>query len=213
MTITKTSILSTLFIFAFVSLVWSDPDKSMNNAANRVTTMKMNENKGVLQKKKKPAPMPAKSTKKQKSKSPSALRCPEDGAAMTSTRRDVDFLKGVEEKRKSRWIDVEQIPYSPEFFRSTRDNDFSRSWEAPATKSSNTDFSQSISKPYPAGSQYFEGERKLETLRHLESKKEEILREIFMGLRFSFAPAGRHLVFEMNVTPSSEKAPGLIISF
>jgi len=213
MTIAKVSILLTLFIFAIATLAWSDPDKSMNDAANRATTMKMDENKGLIQKKKKPTPKPVKSTKKRNSKSQSARCCPEDGAAIGSIKRDVDFLKAVEEKRKARWIDLDQILYSPEFLRSTRNNDFLSSREVPAAKSSNTDFSHSTPKPFPAGSKYFERGTKLETLRHLESKKEEILREIFMGLRFSFTPTSRHVVLEMNVSPSSERGPGLIIPF
>lgn len=213
MTVAKVSILLTLFIFAMITHAWNDLDKSMTYAANRVTTMKMEENKGVIQKKKKPAPKPVKSIKKRNNKSQAALRCPDDGAAMGSIKRDVDFLKAVEEKRKVRLIDLDQIIYSPESFLSSCNNEFPSSREAPGAKSSNTDFSQSISKPFPAGSKYFEGGTKLETFRHLESRKEELLREIFMGLRFSFTPTSRHIVLEMNVTPSSEKGPGLIIPF
>jgi hypothetical protein len=185
----------------------------MNDGANRITTMKMDENRAVVQKKKKPVPKRAKSIKERNSKSQSAPCCPHDGATIAGTKRDrdVDFLKAIEEKRKARWIDLDQILYSPEFLRGTCYQDFLSL--APTTKSSNTDFSQSISKPYPVGSKYFEGGRKLETLRHLESRREEILREIFMGLRFSFTPASRQMVFEMNVTPSSEKGPGFIIPF
>jgi len=213
MTVTKVSILLTLFIFATVTHARSDPDKSTTYAANRVMTMKMEENKGVIQKKKKPAPKPLKSIKKRNNKSQAALCCPDDGAAMGSVKRDVDFLKAVEEKRKIRLIDLDQIIYSPEFLPSTSYSDFLSPREAPTAKSSNTDFSRSISKPFPAGSKYFEGGTKLETFRHLDSKKEEILREIFMGLRFSFTPTSRNMVLEMNVTPSSEKGPGLIIPF
>jgi len=213
MTVMNVSILLILFIFAIVTHAWSDPDKSMNAAANRVTTMKMDENKGVVQKKKKPAQKQGRSIKKGNSKSQPALRCPDDGASIASIKRDVDFLKAVEEKRKVRWIDLDQILHSPESLRSTCNNNFLTSREAPAIKSSNTDFNQSLSKPFPAGSKYFEGGTKLETLRHLESKKEEILREIFMGLRFSFTPTSRHVILEMNVSPSYERGPGLIIPF
>jgi len=213
MTVMNVSILLILFIFAIVTHAWSSPDKSMNAAANRVTTMKMDENKGVVQKKKKPTPKPVQSTRKKNNKSQPVLRCPDDGASIVSIKRDVDFLKAVEEKRKVRWIDLEQILHSPESLRSACNNNFLTSREAPAIKSSNTDFTQSLSKPFPAGCKYFEGGTKLETLRHLESKKEEILREIFMGLRFSFTPTSRHMVLEMSVSPSYERGPGLIIPF
>jgi hypothetical protein len=211
MPVMNVSILLTLFIFAIVTHAWSDPDKSMNAAANRVTTMKMDENKGVVQKKKKPAQNPGRSIKKGNSKSQPALRCPDDGTDIASTKRDVDFLKAVEAKRRARWIDLDHISYSPEFLRGTRNHDIFTSREAP--KSSDTDFSQSFTKPFPVGNKYFEGGTKLETLRHLDSKKEEILRQIFMGLRFSFTPTSRHVVLEMNVIPSYERGPGLVIPF
>ena len=213
MTIVNVPILLILFIFAIVTHAWSDPDKSMDVAKNRVTTMKMDENKGVAQKEWKPAQMSPRSIRKEKSKSQSALRCPEDGATIASTKSDVDFLKAVVEKRRTRWIDLDQILNSPEFLRTTCNNNFFVSREAPTTLSLNADSKQPISKPFLAGSKYFEGGAKLETLKHLETKKEEILREIFMGLRFSFTPTTRHVVLEMNVIPSYETGPGLIIPF
>ena len=213
MTVPNVSIMLILFIFAIAPHAWSDPDKSMNAGANRITTRKVPENKGIVQKKRKAALKPAPSIKKGNSKSQSALPCPGDKAALVSTGSDVDFLKAVEEKRTVRWIDLDQILSSPEFLRSTRNNHFFGSREAPATKSSNTDFDQSISKPIPADSKYLGGRTTLEALKHLESKKEEILREIFMGLRFSFTPISRHVVLEMNVSPSYERGPGLIIPF
>ena len=213
MTIVNVPILLILFIFAIVTHAWSDPDKSMNVAKNRLTTVKMDENKGVLQKKRKPAQMSPRSIRKENSKSHSVLPCPEDGATIASTQSDVDFLKAVVEKRRTRWIDLNQILNSPEFLRTTRNNNFFGSRDALTIIALNADSNQPISKPSPAGSKYFEGETKLETLKHLETKKEEILREIFMGLRFSFTPTSRHVVLEMNVIPSYERGPGLIIPF
>ena len=212
---TKISILSTLFIFAMVTHAWSDPDKSVKNEGNRITAMKLDENRSAVQKRKNPALKPAKSIKKgnSESQSPSALRRAEEEAGIRGTKREVDFLKVVEEKRKARWIHLDQVLYSPEFPRVVCNNDFLNSRGVPAAKSSNADISQSTSKPFPAVSNYFEGGTKLETLRHLESRKEEILREIFMGLRFSFTPTSRHVILELNVTPSSEKGSGLIIPF
>jgi hypothetical protein len=48
MTIVNVPILLILFIFAIVTHAWIDPDKSMNTAANGITTMKMNENRHVV---------------------------------------------------------------------------------------------------------------------------------------------------------------------
>jgi len=206
------SILLILFIFAIATQAWSDPDKSMNNAANRVRPMKLEENEDVVQKKKIPVQKSVKLKKKVSSKPQSAC-CPDDGAVTTNTKRDVFFLKAVEEKRKARWVHVDQILYSPEFLWSIFKNDFSTFREPATTKSSDTDFNHPNPKPFPAGNKYFEGGTKSETLRHLESKKEEILKEIFMGLRFSFIPASRHVILELNVSPSYESGTGLIIPF
>ena len=52
MTIIKVSNLLILSNFAIVTHAWSNPDKSVNDAANRATAMKMDENKGLVQKKK-----------------------------------------------------------------------------------------------------------------------------------------------------------------
>ncbi len=48
MTLVNVPILLILFIFAIVTHVRSDPDKSMNAGANGVTTMKMDENRHVV---------------------------------------------------------------------------------------------------------------------------------------------------------------------
>jgi len=53
MTIIKVSNLLILSNFAIVTHAWSGPDKSVNDAANRATAMKMDENKGLVQKKRK----------------------------------------------------------------------------------------------------------------------------------------------------------------
>ena len=213
MTIVNVPILLILFIFAIVTQAWSEPDKSMNVTKNRATAMKMDENKGVVQKKRKPTLMSPRSIRKDNSKSHSALRCPEDGVTIASMKSNVDFLKAVVEKRRNRWIDFDQILNSPEFLRTTCNHNFFGSREAPMIKALNVDSNQPISKPFPPGSNYFEGGTRLETLKHLETKKEEILREIFMGLRFSFTPISRHVVLEMNVIPSYERGSGLIIPF
>jgi hypothetical protein len=203
------SILSTLFIFAIVVDVWSNPGKSVNEAANQVKAVKITENKSAAQKKKKPAVTLANPIRKGPSKSSSVLERMEERA---DTKGGVDFLKAVEEMRKGRWIHFDQVIYSPEFPRSACMIDFLSSREASSIKSPRMDFSQSISNLFPAGNNDSEGGAKLKILRHLESRKDE-MREIFMGLRFSFTPTSRHVVFEMNLPPSSEKGTGLIIPF
>jgi hypothetical protein len=79
-------------------------------------------------------------------------------------------------------------------------------------KSSNPDVRQPNFGPYRPGNNYFEEKRILETFKHLQFKREELSKEIFMGFRFSFNPVSGHVFLEMNAIPS-EKGPGLIIPF
>ncbi len=205
MTAKQISILLFLSIFATTTYAWSAPDKLMNNAANGGTAMKIHENKGALQKKWKPASKPIKSSKKRNTKSQLALSRPDDRPITGGVKKDVDFLKAVEEKKRTRWIALDQSSSPSEFLPRNLHCEVLSSREALPSESS--------LKPFPGVSQYFEGGTKLETLRRLESRKEEVLREIFMGLRFSFPPVSRHVVLEMNVAPHSEKAYGVFIPF
>ena len=59
----KIVILSLPFIFGIIAQAWADSVKSINDAANQETIMKMDENKGVIQKKKGPAKRPIRSSK------------------------------------------------------------------------------------------------------------------------------------------------------
>ncbi len=201
----KISILSVLFIFAIAGHAWSGPDKSMKNAANSVTTVKINKNKGLLQKKVKPASKPVKSPKKSNTKPQSAPCCPDVEPIPEIAKKDVDFLKAIQERKETRWIGLYPTIYSSEFLPAGLTPAVFISREVPAGKTS--------SKPFPVGSRYFEGGMKLETLRRLESRKEELLREIFMGLRFSFTPASRQMVLQMNVATPSEEVPSLTVPF
>ncbi len=205
MTVKRISILLILSIFATTTYVWGAPEKLMNIAANGETAMKMHENKGVLQKKGEPGSKPVKSSEKRNTRSRSALSRQDDRPITGGIKKDVDFLKAVEEKKGTRWIALDQSISSSEFLPANLRYEVLSSRESPASESS--------SKPFPGVRQYFEAGMKLETLRRLESRKEEVLREIFMGLRFSFPPVTRHVVLEMNVAPHSEKAHGLFIPF
>ncbi len=205
MTVKRISILLILSIFAITTYAWGAPEKSVNNAANGGTAMKMHDNKGVLEKKGKPASEPIKSSKKRNTRSQSARPRQDDRPITGGIRKDVDFLKAVEEKKGTKWIALDPSISSSELLPRNVHCEVLSLRESLAGESS--------SKPFPGVSQYFEAGTKLQTLRLLESRKEEVLKEIFMGLRFSFPPVSRHVVLEMNVAPHSEKAHGLIIPF
>ncbi len=210
----RISILSFLFIFAVAPCARGDSDKSINDGTHRISTMKMNGNRGTVQKKKSPKLSPAKPLKKGSSKSGSALGALEEKSVAAAIQRDMDFLKRVEEKKKSEWIHPDHILESPEFSQAISAQEFFNGRGVRVIPFPNTGFDDPIPKSVLTGGKYLGAATKLEALKHLESRKEELLREIFMGLRFSFIPTGRHMVLEMNVnTPFSENGPGLMIPF
>lgn len=156
----------------------------------------MDENKAVMQEKTEPANESAEWFKKSQAKL-----------------RNVNFLRTLEEKKRSQWVESpDKLIYSRQFLENAWRNRFLSSREARETKSSTPDSGQSILKPYQDANGYFEEGKILTTLKLLQSK-EETLKEIFMGFRFSLDLTNGHVLLEMNVTPSSEKKSGLTIRF
>jgi hypothetical protein len=196
MVLRRVSILLTLFIFGMIVHAWCDSVKSINGAAIQLTAVKMDENKAVLQKKTEPARESAERFKKSQAKP-----------------RDVNFLRSLEEKKRWQWVESsDNIFSSREFLENVWRNKFFSPPQRRETKSSSSDSGQSILKPYPDEDGYPE-EGKIWTALKLHQSREEILKEIFMGFRFSFDLTHGHVLLEMNVTPSSEKRSGLTIRF
>ena len=196
MVLRKVAILLTLFIFGMIARAWCDPVKSVNGAAIQLTTMKIDKNRALMQKKKEPVNGSAEWSKKSQARL-----------------RDVDFLRTLEERRRPQWLELsDKVIYSREFSENTWRDRFFSPRQAKENKSSNSDSGQSLFKPSPDGNGYFEEERILTTLK-LRQWREEILKEIFMGFHFSFDLTNGHVFLEMNVTPSSEKRSGFIIRF
>jgi len=196
MVLRRVSILLTLFIFGMIIHAWCDPVKSINGAAIQLTAVKMDENKAALQKKTEPAKESAEWFKKSQAKP-----------------RDVNFLRTLEEKKRWQWVEPSDYIFcSRKFLENVWRNKFLSPPQRRETKSSISDSGQSILKPYPDEDGYSE-EGKILTALKLHQSKEEILKEIFMGFRFSFDLTHGHVLLEMNVTPSSDKRSGLTIRF
>lgn len=196
MVLRKVAVLLTLFIFGMIVRAWCDPVKSINVAAIQLTTMKMDENKAVMQE-----------------KTGFAKRSTEWSKKSQANFRDINLLRTPEEKKRWQWVESpDKLIYSREFLENAWKNRFFSSREVRETKSSTPDSGQSILKPYQDANGYFEEGRILTPLKLLRSK-EETLKEIFMGFRFSFDLTNGHVLLEMNVTPSSEKKSGLTIRF
>jgi hypothetical protein len=196
MVLKKVAILLTLFIFGMIARAWCDPVKSINGAAVQLTTMKIDENRAVLQKKKEPVNGSAEWSKKSQARL-----------------RDVNFLRTLEEKKKSQWVESsDKVIYSREFSENVWRNRLSGSIHARETKTSGSDPGQPALKPYPDGNGSFEEGKILTTLRLLQSR-EETFKEIFMGFRFSFDLTNGHVLLEMNVSSSTEKGSGFMIRF
>jgi hypothetical protein len=213
MIIEKISILSTIVIFVMVIQVEADDVKSVKYTANRETIIKMDKNKGFLQKRIELAKTPVKSSKKLIAGFQSAI-LHDCEATLDSTKLGVNFPKTLEEEKKLQLIDfLHKAIYSYEFFQDAWKDRSLSSRKINESKSSNSDFGQPILKPYPIGDKYFEEGNMLSTFRLLQSKREETFKEIFMGFRLSFDPKSTHMLVEINISPSSEKGPGVIIPF
>jgi hypothetical protein len=196
MALKKVAILLTLFIFGSIAWAWGDPVKSSYDAVNQLTTMKMDENNVVIQKKTEPARKPAESLKNSQVKF-----------------RDVNFLRTLKEMKRSQWVEsLNRVIYSCEVSEDAWRNNFFSPRQVRETKSSSSDSGHSILTPHPDGNGYFGEGRVLTTLRLLQSK-EETFKEIFMGFLFSFDLANGHMLLEINVASSSEKSSGFIIRF
>jgi len=214
MIIKKASILLTLSIFGISTQVWSNPVKSINGAANRVTIMKMDENKAPSQKKTRSAKEPVKKAKEQKGGLGSDISYSDYGAMMGTTKSYVNFLKILEERRRLQLTDsLDNVIYSNEFSRNAWRNKLLSFQEVNETKPSTSDFGQSSLRSHPDENKYFEEWRILTTFKLIEFRREEIFKEIFMGFRFSFTPMRGHMFLEMNAIPSSEKEPRILIPF
>jgi len=210
----KNVVLSLLFTLGVITQIWADPIKSINNAANQETTMKMNKNEIAIEEKTRPAKNPNASLKKHKAKFQSSTSYIDDGAIMSSKKYGVNFLEIVKEREKPLLIEpLDRGIYSFKFSHDAGREKFSNFQEVTKTNYSNSDFGQFILRPYQNGNKYLEEGNTLATLKLLQSKKEEIFKEIFLGFHFSFNPMSGHNFLEMNVTPSFEKGPGIIIPF
>ena len=215
MVIKKVSILFSLFIFGFATHAWPDSVKSVNNAANQLTIMKMDENRGVIQKKKGPTKEPIRSLKNRSIRFyKEGISYSDYGAIMGDIRPDVNFVKTLEENKKRPLPGaLDKAIHFHGFSQESLKDKLSMPREIPETKSSNSEIGQSHFKPYPNGNRYFEEDRGLATLKLLQPKREEPFSEIFMGFRFSFTPLSGHMFLDLNVTPSPETRTGIIIPF
>jgi hypothetical protein len=212
MGIRKISILLPLFIFGITTQVWADSVKSLNNHVNQETIMKMEENKGALQKKKSRAKETVKSSKKSQVTSQFGIQQTDDGFMMSRSKLDINFLKAVKAKKSLMTDFLDKVIFSYDFAQKGWRNHFPSFMEVAEAKSSDPDVSQSVLRSYPTGSRHFEEEKILDTFKLLQFKRKDISKEIFMGFRFSFNPVRGHVFLEMNAIPS-EKGPGLIIPF
>ena len=206
----------TFFIFVIVRPARAGDVKSTENTLNQETTIEVDENRFVLQKSMAPARPPVNSFKKLVARSqPTDSYSPTDyGAIMGAAILRVNFLRTMEETKKLRPTDsLHKVICSYEFSHDAWKDRVLSPREINETDSSNV--SQPILRLYqnPNGDHYVEEGKVRSTLKLLQLKREEILNEIFMGLRFSFGAKSKSMLVEMNISPSPEKGPGLTIGF
>jgi hypothetical protein len=186
----------------------------MNNTPNQIKTMKMEENSVNVQKKTGSGKESLKMTEKRRAGFRPVIPYSYDGPIAVSPGPDANFLISLEQKKRSRWVDsLDQVISTYEFFQNDWRGKFLNFQKGSDIKSSHQDFDLSTLRPSPNRNTHFEEDGILTTLKLLQSKREEIFKEIFMGFRFSFNPLSGHMFLEMNVAPSSEKGPGIMVPF
>jgi hypothetical protein len=206
------SILLTFFIFVMAIQVEANDVKSVKYATSRDMIIKMDKNTGIIQKRIEPVRDPARSTKQPKAGLQSVGLFDYAGI-LDSPKLGVNFLKALEGTKKLRLTDsLHKVIYSYQFFQDVWKDRLLSSLDINGTKSSYSGSGQSISNRYPNADNYV-GEAKPPPFKFLQSKREETFKEIFMGFRLSFDPKSTHMLVEMNISPSYEKGPGVIIPF
>jgi hypothetical protein len=203
-----------LFIFGIIGLARADSNRSANYAVHREKPVKMDKNGGAVQKKESSAGAPIKTSKKYGPgfHSPGKYK----DAWWTIGDGKLNFLKMEKEKIRypfgDRWHSV-IFPYT--FFQNTRVDQFF-SLQDITRKKIPSESPPPISRLLSVENKYYGGEgwmayKLLES--NLEPKRWELLKEIFVGLNFSFDMKNRHLFFEMNAAPDVEKKSGVTIPF
>lgn len=179
-----------------ISRAWCDPVKSNSDAVVQLTSMKMDENKAAMLKKTEPATGSLEWLKRSQARP-----------------RYMNFLRTLEERKRSQPVEsLNKVSYSPEFSGNPWRNEFSKPLYATETKSSSSDSGKSTVKAYPDENGSMERSNTFRKLKLLQSR-EETFKEIFMGICFSFDLTNRHVILEMNVTPSTDKGSGFLIRF
>ncbi len=212
------SIFVTFCIFVTAGPAAAGDVKSMKDTHNQETTIKVDENRIIFQKSKAPAGQPVRSFKKLNAglQPTHSYSTTDYGAIMGTAILRVNFLQIMEETKKLRLTDsLHKVIYSYALFHDPWKDRLLSPGEINETDSSNSNSSQSILRLYqnPNGDKYFEEGKIRSTLKLLQSKREEIFNEIFMGLRLSFGLKSKPMLVEMNISPFPEKGPGLIIAF
>jgi hypothetical protein len=219
MTVKIISILLTFFIFVIVNQAGADDVKSKKNTANQDTTIKMDDNRVSVQKRMEPAKESATSLKKLKAGFQSTISYPATNHGTITgsrTKLRVNFLKVLEEKKKLHLSDsLHRVISSYEFFQHPWRDTLLSSRETNETNSPDSNFGHAAPNRYlnPDGEKYFEEGKIQSTLKLLQSKREEIFNEIFLGFRFSFGAKNTHMLPEVKISPSFEKGAGFIIAF
>lgn len=213
------SILLTFFIFVIVNQAGANDVKSTKNTANQDTIIKMDGNRAGLQKKMEPAEEPATSLKKLKPGFQSAIAysVANHGPITGSrTKLRVNFLRVLEQKKRLHLSDsLHKVIYSYEFFQDPRRDRSLRFRATDDTHSPDSTFDRTAPNRVldPYGEKYFEDGKIQSTLKLLQSKREEIFNEIFVGFRFSFGAKNTHTPPEMRISPSFGKGAGFTIAF
>ena len=212
MIIRNVAILLFLFIFGITAQAQADSVKSPNHAVHQERLIKIGENKGAIQTKGGSTRAPVKTSKKYEPEFDSRISYRD--AWWTIGNDKLNFLKIQKKKMKNPFADSRNtIIYSYAFFQNVWGDKYVSLQEVTGGKIPSSESGHLLLKPFSDENKYDGGEGWMTTYKLLQSKRMEILKEIFIGFYLSFDMKNRHLFFEMDATPNAEKGSRIIIPF
>ena len=214
MTTQKISILLTFFIFVMAIHVEANDINWVKYAANRDTYIKVYENTGPILTRVEPAKKSIGSAEKIEAEFEPIMPFDSTEKPDSHHLRSMNCLKAFEKIKNFSLKDSLFKVISPyHFFHHVWKDRFLIPREMVGVKSLNSGLGQSIFNLYPNVDNH-PGEAKiLPTFKLLQSKGEETFKEIFMGVRLSLDPKSTDMLVEINISPTSDKGPGVTIPF
>jgi hypothetical protein len=214
--IKKITISLLLFIFGVIIQAWAAPPSGISNipASNSFAQTPFTK-EGLSVTSEGASKEAVRTLEKMDARFQSGISPKDDKKGVSNAESQVNsLLESLEGKKKLTWAySIDKVIFPYKFDQSVWRNKFLEPQKNTEKKSLNSEFGESMLKPYPNGNEDFEIGKTFEIYKLLNPKRAEIFTEIFMLFHLLFNPKSKHTFLEINSTPFSEKGKGLFIPF